>query len=138
MRGIRLVWVWVALMAASCGNGGATGDVVTEDDSGTEILMGSGESITIELEANASTGYGWVVAEPTASGVVDVVESRYDEPDTDLVGAPGTQVYVIEAVREGAGILRLEYLRSFDDPPVPAKVVEYIIRVDGAPWPPTS
>ncbi len=138
MRGVRLVWVGVALIAASCGNGGASGDVVTEDDSGTEILMGSGESVTIELGANASTGYGWVVAEPTPFGVVEIVESRYDEPDTDLVGAPGTQVYVIEAVREGAGILRLEYLRSFDEPPVPAKVVEYIIRVDGAPWPPTS
>ena len=35
-----------------------------------------------------------------------------------------------------ADILRLEYIRPFDDPVIPERIVEFIIRVDGAPWPP--
>jgi hypothetical protein len=45
-------------------------------------------------------------------------------------------VFTFAAVGEGAGILRLEYVRSFDDPPVPERIVEFIVRVDGAAWPP--
>jgi hypothetical protein len=39
-------------------------------------------------------------------------------------------VFVFEAIGD-ADILRLEYIRSFDDPVIPERVVEYIIRVDG-------
>ena len=40
--------------------------------------------------------------------------------------------------RRWGSILRLEYARSFDDPVVPERIVEYIVRVDKAPWPPTT
>jgi hypothetical protein len=35
-------------------------------------------------------------------------------------------------------VLRLEYLRPFDDPPIPERIVEYIVKVEGAEWPPTG
>ncbi len=59
----------------------------------------------------------------------------YLEPDTDLVGAPGSDVFTFEAI-DDAEVLRLDYVRSFDDPVIPERVIEYIIRVDDAPWPP--
>ena len=36
----------------------------------------------------------------------------------------------------GAGVLRLEYVRSFDDPVVAERVAEFVVRVDDAEWPP--
>jgi hypothetical protein len=45
-------------------------------------------------------------------------------------------VFVFVAGDEGAGVLRLEYVRSFDDPVIPERVAEFIVRIDGAPWPP--
>ena len=61
--------------------------------------------------------------------MIDVVSNDFEAPDTDLVGAGGVEVFVFEATAPGAGELRLEYVRSFDDPPDPAEVVEYRIQI---------
>jgi hypothetical protein len=71
----------------------------------------------------------------TTTDLVALTSRTYVASDTDLVGAAGTDVFVFTA-GQGAGILRLDYIRSFDDPIIPERVAEYIIRIDGAEWPP--
>lgn len=131
-----LVVLAVVFAAASCGGGDAGVVTLTADDNLGEVDVGMGATIEVELESNASTGHRWEPA--PLPDVLELVDDRYLEPDTDLVGAPGAQVVSFEVVAEGAGILRLEYVRPFDDPPVPEQVVEFVVRVDGAPWPPAD
>ncbi len=135
----------VVLLLTSCGSDDSGGDeaggdetpiVMTDADSGSEISVATGESFEVRLESNPSTGYEWQVDLATLEGLIEVGSTTFEEPDTDLVGAAGTQVFEFEATGSGAGILRFEYLRPFDDPPVPERIVEFIVRVDGAPWPP--
>ena len=144
MRALLAVLLTSAVLLGACGDdddGDADGDtlVVTDRDTGSEIEVGTGERFTLRLESNPSTGYAWELDEVSMPTVVELVSTEFEESsDDDLVGAPGTEVYVFEATATGAGILRLEYLRSFDDPPIPERIVEYILRVDGAPWPPDT
>lgn len=111
--------------------------VLTDDEIGSEIEVSAGEQFEVRLESNPSTGYGWELSPMTTPDLV-VLESRTHTPaDGGLVGAAGTDVFVFTAVG-GAGILRLEYVRSFDDPVVPERVAEFVVRVDGAEWPPSG
>ena len=126
----------IGLLVASCGGSSVVN--LTDVDSGSEVEVSTGDEVRIELDANATTGYEWVVAEGSELTFLELVDSEYLEPDTGLVGAPGIQVFEFEVAGEGSGILRLEYLRSFEKLPVPERVVEFIILVDGATWPPAD
>lgn len=131
---------WLALLAVlgpvACGDDGeAPTRVVTEADGGTEVRLESGDALEVRLESNPSTGYAWQIADATPPELATLEESAYVAPDDDLVGSPGTEVLTFVA-GEGAGVLRLEYVRSFDDPIVPDRVVEYVLVIGGAEWPP--
>ena len=132
MKLVTLLVVFVAL--AACGSEGES-IVLTDADSTSEIHLQVGEQFEVRLESNPSTGYGWEIVSEAGPYAVELRTRDYVEPDADLVGAPGEEVFVFEAIGD-ADILRLEYIRSFDDPVIPERVVEYIIRVDDATWPP--
>jgi predicted secreted protein len=138
MRRIALSLV-LALFAATCGGEEEASPLtLTDADSGREVAMESGDEFVVDLESNATTGFSWVIPDAGLPEMVALLSDEYIEPDTDLVGAPGRQVFTFEATDAGAGVLRLEYIRTFEDPPIPDRVVEYIIRVDDAPWPPAT
>jgi inhibitor of cysteine peptidase len=124
----------VALIIASCGAGDEYR--LTESDSQSEFDVAVGDSIVVSLEENPSTGYRW---EP--AGLPDMLELTTDEyvaPESDQVGVPGARELGFEVVSEDAGILRLEYTRPFDDPPVAERIVEYVIVAGDAVWPPVT
>jgi len=131
--------VIVAVAAAACGGGGGDDEgrrVITDADSNSEVSVEVGDDVEVRLPSNPSTGYSWRI--DPAPTVVELRSSSFDEVDDadDRVGAGGTEVFVFDVVVAGAEILRFEYVRPFDDPIVPERIVEYIVRVDGAPWPP--
>lgn len=138
MGALRLVVgclvVGLVLAATGCG-GGDTGTVALSLlDAGAVVDLATGDLLELELEANPSTGFRWEAVSVPAALVPR--GDRFVALDDATVGAPGVQVLAFEAVGPGAGILRLEYLRPFEERPVPERVVEYVIRVDGAAWPP--
>jgi inhibitor of cysteine peptidase len=134
--GVPLVVVVVWSMAAACGGDGDV-LVLTDAETGSEIEVDSGEQFEVRLDSNPSTGYSWQISEMTTPELVVLESQTHVAADTDLVGAAGTDVFVFTAVG-GAGVLRLEYIRSFDDPIVPERVAEFIVRVDDAQWPPPA
>lgn len=133
-----LVLLVVSLAIASCGDDDDDDDVqvFTDDESGSEIELTADEAFELHLESNPSTGFAWDISAMTTSDLVTLDNKTYAEPDSALVGAPGTEIFVFTAGAEGAGVLRLEYIRSFDKPIIPERVAEFIIRIDGAEWPP--
>jgi predicted secreted protein len=133
----------VAALVAACGSDSSTATsdsgngavVLTEANNGEHLVLDAGELFEVRLESNASAGYTWEISAVPGPRAFELRTRTYLEPDTDLVGAPGTDVFNFEAI-SGAEVLRLEYVRSFEDPAIPERVIEYIIRVDEAPWPP--
>ncbi len=129
-----LLPVLMLVVVSSCG---ADGPVTSTDaDTGAEIDLAIGDPLELRLRSDPSTGYQWVESPSDIGAFLTRVSQAYEAPDTDLVGAAGTEVFLYEATARGAGILRLEYLRPFEDPAIPERVVEYIVRIDDAPWPP--
>jgi inhibitor of cysteine peptidase len=125
-----IVVVLVGLVAASCGSDDEQTPVVLDiSDSGSEITFEVGDAFEVLLESNPTTGYSWTVAEQPDG--VTLVSSDYEEPETSLVGAGGVEVFEFETTAEGSGVLRLDYVRSFDDPVVSADTVEYDLTITG-------
>ncbi len=135
--------VLLSAVVTSCGgdadgneNGAPDGtadiQVLTDDDIGTDVVVGHDERFEIRLESTPGTGYAWQVSAMTSPDLVELEDHTHVPADSSLVGAAGTDVFVFAAAGEGAGILRLEYIRQFGDPIVPERVAEFIIRIDGA------
>lgn len=125
-----------ALVVLSCGTDQVAS--YTEADTGAEITVDAGDRFELRLVSNRTTGFSWVTVPGEIDHVVDLVSEAYEEPDRSAVGAAGIQTFEYEATGAGAAILRLEYVRPFDEPAVPERIVEYIVRVDGAPWLPVT
>jgi inhibitor of cysteine peptidase len=123
-------WLLLLTLLASCG-GDATNMVLDASDSGSEILVATGDQFQVELESNPSTGYSWNLDLESATSIVTLRSSDYSAEVTEQVGAPGVETFVFEATGPGATIIRLEYIRPFDELPIPERVVEFIVRVDG-------
>lgn len=128
----------LAMLIAACGSEGPEPMIFTDADSGTEIAVSSGEEFTLRLESNPSTGYQWVIPTESLPVMVTVNEGDFEAPTDTLVGSPGTQVFTVAADDQGAGVLRFEYVRPWEETPIPEKIAEYVIRVDDAPWPPVG
>ncbi len=135
MKRLVLCVLLLVLVLSGCGDDVNTLSF-TAADSGSEVRVGAGDQFQVVLESNPSTGYSWEVTGEPDPSVLELVSHGFEGADADLVGAAGTEVFVFRAVRFGAEILRLEYFRPFDDPPVAERVVEFIVRVDDASWPP--
>ena len=70
-----------------------------------------GDTFTVTLPSNPSTGYSWVAA-PAANLKC---EESFEAPETELVGASGSQTFVFSAEKEGTYVIELTYKRAGDD-----------------------
>lgn len=123
-----IVLVAAAALLAACGDDGGSTIELDAADSMSEVSLGVGDQLDVSLEANPTTGYSWELG-PLPDGL-ELVSSEFEEPGGSLVGAPGMQLFVFDVVGAGSGILRFEYVRVFDDPVVPAEVVEYVVTIE--------
>jgi inhibitor of cysteine peptidase len=116
----RVAWALLLLATlalTACGSdaesaeGGRTIELGMEDSGGT-VTARPGDEILVTLESNASTGFAWVLVTEPASEVVDLVDSEYVAPETDLVGAGGEEVWTFVATGEGTTAIAMSYQRS--------------------------
>lgn len=79
------------------------------DDFKAEI----GDKIAVKLCSNPTTGYRWKYE---TIGKIVLKEEDYDfeEPDEDVVGADGKEVWTFEAIEQGTTEIRMEYSRPWE------------------------
>lgn len=111
LRRLAVALAAVALLAG-CGGGGTE---LTAEDSGKTVGASVGDTFTLRLDENVTTGYAWQITQETDDGVVRMLGSDYEAPDTDAVGAGGVREWRFEAVGEGRTTLSMEYRRPFGD-----------------------
>ena len=98
-------------------SGSSTADTSSTSDGGdgevheitgdTTITAEAGSSFTLSLEANATTGYQW--SQSVDGDAVTKTGEQYVAPDTDRVGAGGTQEYTYDAESAGTATISLTY-----------------------------
>jgi inhibitor of cysteine peptidase len=97
------------------------------DDHGADTRLSPGESFTIELEGNPSTGFTWEVTEVDRWVLTAVGEPRFT-PSDRLMGG-GTVRFRFAAVQAGETTLVLSYRRPWS-PNSPLQTFRLRVVVD--------
>ena len=101
------------VMAAVSGCSARPTLVLGAKDEGSQIELQKGQTLTVNLEGNPTTGYTWEFVESEGAIVRQVGEAEF-KADSDLVGAGGVQTLRFEAVSEGQMELTLVYHRPWE------------------------
>lgn len=102
---------------------------VGESANGTTVHMAVGQTLTIALPGNITTGYDWVLAGAPPSGFTTMSLSYTPTPTAGVAGAGGVRTYVYKADTAGTVTIKLNYARSFEKGVAPAKVFTVTVVV---------
>jgi len=93
------------------------------------INVAVGETFSIVLESNATTGYTWQKQEQPRDSFVIFMGGTYMAPRTNLAGAGGRQRLVFKAGAPGTEKLAFHYLRPWEKDTEPARSVVFTVVV---------
>ncbi|MGI5848941.1 MAG: protease inhibitor I42 family protein [Christensenellales bacterium] len=104
---------FIVMIAVGC-TATAGQKVYGKDD--TDISVDTGQSFTIKLEENPTTGYQWSVSISDES-IVKLENDYYKQEPTDkqLVGAGGYRMLTFKGLKQGNATITLIYERSFEE-----------------------
>jgi inhibitor of cysteine peptidase len=81
-----------------------------------EITVSAGGSFKISLESNATTGFSWPEqAEIGNTAIVKQTDHDNLAPTSDLMGAPGKEVWTFKALEKGTTVIAMEYSRPWEN-----------------------
>jgi len=128
----KLAWMSFTLLLALASAGcGARETNLTAVDNGGQVTLSPGQALTISLESNPTTGYGWQVVEMDSAILQQTGEPEYKQASgaEDLVGAGGVETLRFEALAAGETTLTLGYMRSWEsNPPIETFTMQVSVR----------
>jgi predicted secreted protein/putative hemolysin len=93
----------------------AVDKMLTDSDKGSNVSLKVGDTLTVELKSNPSTGYSWHVSANDETVLQQVGEPQFDLGNqTPVPGAGGTQTFTFKAVGKGKTTLTLLYTRPWE------------------------
>lgn len=101
-----------------------------------EVSVPLEQALVITLGSNpGSTGFQWdEEAELSDPEVLDQVDHWFEEPeiapDEVVVGAPGNEIWVFEAVQSGETVVSMEYRRPWEEDEEPARTFTLTVVVE--------
>ncbi len=102
-------------------------------NNGETIEVKTGDTISLELEGNPSTGYLWTFGAPLdESLIIQTGESiAKTDPSSKRVGAPVKQYKNFKAIAPGRTGIKLDYRRPWERGVKPVKTFEVLIVISG-------
>lgn len=102
----------LVLSAAGC-SGAPAGKIYGRGDE--NIAVSVGDTFTIALEENPSTGYEWA-ADISDKNIVSLESEVYEPKSVDpgIVGAGGVKALTFKGLEKGGAVITLVYERSFE------------------------
>jgi len=93
----------------SCDDFAASGNITEE------VEVGVGELLTVTLCSNPTTGFEWSSeAQISDQAVLQQTDHKFVAPESDLVGAPGEEVWTFKTLQQGASNVSMEYGRPWE------------------------
>jgi len=89
-----------------------------------------GEEFTITLDSNPTTGYQWKLSDNFTEGIVKLVKSEYMDPETEMVGVGGNEIWTFKAIEPGETTVDLEYVRPWETGVEPVVVKSFGVTVE--------
>ncbi len=97
----------------------------TGSDNGKAITVKSGETFTVKLDENPTTGYSWNM---TVGDGLRIVNDRYVASQTGLVGSGGYHIWTIQATKAGTYKVAGVYKRPWE--PLTGQEQKYSLSVN--------
>jgi inhibitor of cysteine peptidase len=117
------------VMAACAPASGTDANInIGAGDAGKTITLREGDTLTVTLDGNTTTGYIWLMQTMDPAILKQVGEPAY-APESDAIGAPGTISLTFQAVKSGQADLVLNYMRSFEKDMAPLHTFEVTVVV---------
>jgi len=129
-RWLALVAGSLVFLAVTVSYGAGTGmenQILTANDDGRDVVLAGGRVLQVELEGNPSTGYSWDIVR-LDQGVLRLLSEKW-HPLSDLLGAPGKQVFRFAAIKRGQTELTLAYRRSWEKDRAPLRTISFTVNV---------
>ena len=132
-------WILAFIMAflVACGGGGGKGKVspqkegvLTEKDTGQEVILTVGQPLELALYSNPSTGYQWQLAKHPAPAVLELKGNEFKRPPGAAQlppGTGGTEYWRFAAKGPGKTTLELYYLRPWEKIPAPGSFMLHVV-----------
>ena len=116
---------------AGCGSSGTSANGKTFTISDVNISAKVGDTFTIQLESNATTGFQWSTSGSLNPKVVKKVRSTYvaGANPGGMTGVGGIEKWVFTAVGAGTGTILMIYSQPFDKTAKPAQTVTFTVNV---------
>ena len=112
---VVVVLVVSVLAALALGAGGCdTGATPIFRNADNPVYVNKGDEFIIAMEANHTTGFSWQLSEAFDTEVLNLVNTVYEEPKSDVVGAPGEEQWTFKATADGRTYLHFAYVRPWD------------------------
>lgn len=108
----------------------------TEADSGMTLRNNVGDTFTIVLPENPTTGYSWTFSPPLFSpDMLLITEDEFRRPETSgkMVGVPGERVFSFKSIGPGTTGIKLEYRRPWEQNAAAEKSFHLLVIVSGEP-----
>ncbi len=103
---------------------------LTEKDSGKTLHLDRGDTFTIRLDSNPTTGYLWQFGTPPYDESVMILRGdKYILPQEQFSGAPGNRSLTFLAEGSGRTGLRLIYVRPWEKNRAPAQEFNLMVIV---------
>lgn len=119
---------WLPLFIVVLVLAGCKKDILTGSESGKTFKYNVGESFTIKLPENPSTGYVWrFKIEPETQQIISLISDNFETRAQGRVGAGGEHFFVWQAVNVGTveiyGFHTRPWVISKDEPSVAYRIM---------------
>lgn len=117
-----------ALLLSACAH--TQGPINLSAESRCPVSLTPGQSLSLSLASNPSTGFRWEIKEPAANTLRSLGPELYTPDSNDeVVGAGGTSVWRFVAQTPGQERLLLTYQQPWDTQAAPAQQFDCTIIV---------
>jgi len=86
-----------------------------------QIVARAGQTFSVTLESNPSTGYRWQLAKPVDNSIITLVSSDYVVGEGELIGAGGEEIWTFKVIKSGRARIYFKYVRPWEKDVPPAK-----------------
>ena len=118
----------VLALFSGCGTHGTN---LTSADNNRQITAKAGDTLTLTLDSNPTTGYSWQVMEIDNAILIQDGDPEYKQSSGSdgLVGAGGTETFHFRAVGSGNASLELGYMRPWESvPPIQTFTIQVVVQ----------
>jgi predicted secreted protein len=88
-----------------------------------------GETFSIVLDSNPSTGYQWQLAHSVDGKLLKFINSKYIPPKIELAGAGGKEVWSFKALSIRQTTIVFKYIRPWEKDKEPVKSMTFSVNI---------